>query len=84
MPYTGAAQAYSACSMEKHGQFFKADGTASGSEFVVDQGATTSFNPDASLSAMDGNGNLLTLWNSIADVRTASEDSLNGQLITAP
>jgi hypothetical protein len=84
MPYTGAAQAYSACSMEKHGQFFKADGTASGTEFVVDQGATTSFNPDASLSAMDDSGNLLTLWNSIADVRTASEDTLNGQLITAP
>ncbi len=83
LPYTGAGKTYSSCSMEKRGQFFQADGTANGSEVVISSGATATFNPGASLSAMDGNGNLLTLWNSIAAARTTSTDTLNG-LIVAP
>lgn len=84
MPYTGAAKAYATCSMEKHAQFYQADGTANGASVVVDAGADATFNPAASLSTMDGNGNLLTLWNSIGIVRLTSTDSLDALLIPAP
>lgn len=65
----------------KNGQFFHADGTANGGPFVID-GNLSNLNDINLASAIDGHGNLISIWNTL--LSDQSTYAILGRNNTAP